>query len=284
MNELAKISFYKDCFSPVPGSHILLSDFYNSVINGDYATEIFTIRSNPDKAAELKKKLPGVTISGTFSHREEKSLILHSGRICIDIDAKMNPTITDWELLRDTLGTWESVEFVALSSSGKGVFVVIVIRYPEKHLQHFLALERTFKKYGLIVDPNCKDVSRLRFMTDDKGAVINKNVTEYRILYEEPKRRLTPHRNSKDDLGAVINEIVSKRLDITNSYKNWYEIGCALANELGERGRDDFHRLSQIYSGYKQKECDRQYSACLKNPKRYSRATIFYYKKQLTNE
>jgi len=148
-------------------------------------------------------------------------------------------------------------------------------------LLHYISLEKSFKKYGITTDPICKDVCRLRFITYDKDAVLNEKSVPYQILYEEPKRKYTRHLNSLDDLGDLINEIVSKGLDITNSYKNWYEIGCALVNEYGERGRDDFHRLSQIYPKYKQAECDRQYNACLKNPKKYSKATIFYYKKQL---
>lgn len=282
MSDLVNISLFKDCFNPVPFRNILLYDFYNCVIVGDYAKEIQEIRSNPESAYDLKKKLPCVTISGTFSHREEKSLTQHSGRICIDIDAKDNPAITDWPSLRDTIGTWESVEFASLSTSGKGVFVVILIRYPERHFSHFLAIERTFKKYGIKIDRQCKDISRLRFMTDDAGAILNKNVVHYRVLYQEPQRKAsTQFQNSGDDLDKVINDVISKGLDITNAYKNWYEIGCALANEFGEAGRERFHRLSKIYPKYKESKCDKQYNACMKSPKKYSKATIIYYINQL---
>lgn len=274
------ISFFKDCFSASPVKDISIFDFYDSIVKGDYATEINNIRSNQGDISKLKKELPGLTISGTFSHREIKGLLQHSGRICIDIDGKSNPQITDWPLLRTTLGTWESVEFAALSSSGKGVFVVIVVRYPEKHLLHFQALEKTFAKYGLVIDPLCKDVCRLRFMSYDSEAVLNYDVVPYRILYQEPEKKRRSKINPEDDLRKTIDVIVNMNIDITNSYKNWYEIGCALVNEFGERGRNDFHRLSKIYPEYKERECDRQYDKCLKNSKRYSRATIFYYLKQ----
>lgn len=277
MNDLAKISLFKDRLHSIPVKDILLYNFYFAVMNGDYKAEVEEIRAYPDKVKELKKKLPGVTISGTFKERNGEGLIQHSGRICIDIDGKENSFIKDWEEVRNTLGTWKEVEFASLSASGKGVFLVVVITYPAKHLLHYLALERGFKKFGIKIDNMCKDLPRLRFMTYDKDAVLNERVTPYQITYQEPKRIHTVKKNSNDDLEKVINEIVSKGLDLTNCYKNWYQIGCALANEYGYQGRNHFHRLSQINPDYKLSDCDKQYDKCLKNPKGYSKSTIFYY-------
>lgn len=282
MNNIVSISQFKNCFNPLPIKHIPLYDFYNSIINGDYASEVERIRSNPEAAKELKKKLPCVTVSGIFRHRDEKNLILHSGRICIDIDGKDNTHIEDWYLVRTTLGGWGSIEFAALSASAKGVFVVIPIRYPERHKDHYTALETIFAKYGLKIDSQCKDVCRLRFMTYDKDAVFNKDVTQFRLTYPEPRPKIKYHpRDLTDDLDMAINDVISRGQDITSAYKNWYEIGAALANEFGEGGRERFHRLSQLYPKYKPAECDRQYTACMRNPKKYTRATIFYYINQI---
>lgn len=282
MNDITKISLFRNRLQTAPVGDILLNSFYKTVLNGDYKTEIEKIRTNPDKAKGLKKMLPCVTISGTFKERNAEGLIEHSGRICIDLDAKDNPDIENWPELRDTLGTWNEVEFAALSASGKGVFIVILISYPEKHLQHYHAIENIFKnKYCIKTDPSCKDIPRLRFMSYDKDAIFNEKVTPCRIKYQEPKRTKNKYQTSTDDLGKIINEIVSQGLDITNSYKNWYEIGCALANEYGENGRDIYHNLSQNYPKYRYSECDRQFDKCLNNPKGYSKATIFYYKNQL---
>lgn len=282
MSDITQISFFKNCLHTTPIRDILLFNFYHTVINGDYRTEIEEIRANPNIVKDLKKMLPCVTISGTFKERNTNGLIKHSGRICIDFDAKDNPHIDSWPELRDTLGTWKEVEFAALSASGLGVFIVIPVSYPEKHLQHYRAIGNIFKnKYSIKTDPTCKDIPRLRFMTYDKDAVLNEKVTPFRMIFQESKQIKVRYQIETDDLGKTINEIVSKGLDITNSYKNWYEIGCALANEYGENGRNIFHKLSQNYPDYRHSECDRQFDKCLKNPKKYSKATIFYYKNQL---
>jgi hypothetical protein len=280
MNDIIKISLFRNLLLTTPVKDILLYDFYHDVINGVYKTEIDKIRANQENAKDLKKILPGVTISGTFKERNSALLINHSRRICIDIDAKDNPQFENWPVLRNTLGTWKEVEFAALSASGRGLFLVVVISNLEKHLLHYLAIENSFKKYGIVIDPSCKDIPRLRFVTYDKDAIFNEKVTPYKLIYQEAKQLKKKYQTKTDDLSRVINEVVRKGLDITNSYKNWYEIGCALVNEYGERGRDDFHRISQIYPKYKHTECDKQYDKCLKNPKGYTKATIFYYKKK----
>jgi hypothetical protein len=282
MNDKARISHFGNCFDTTPVGDIPLYNFYSAVKSGIYAQEVEKIRSchDPDEKKKLKKSLPCFTISGIFSMRNAQSLKQHSGRLCLDIDAKHNPQISDWKELRTTLGTWESVEFSSLSVSGKGVFVVTVILYPEKHQLHFLALEKVFSKYGLVIDPICKDICRLRIVSSDRDAVLNNEVVPFRLLYKVTKQLRRVQTVYNDTLQKAIDEIVKSGVDITESYKNWYEIGCALVNESGESGRDDFHRLSQFYPGYNQKECDKQYNACKRNPKEYTGATIYYYAKQ----
>ena len=283
MNDLTKISLFRNVRKTTPFGDIFLSDFYDCVQNGDYKTEIEKIRActDPEKIKELKKKMPAVTISGTFKIRNAYNLIKHSSRICIDIDGKENTHIDNWEEVRDTLGTWKEVEFASLSVSGKGLFVVVLIAHPEKHVSQYKALEAAFKKYGITIDRMCKDLPRLRFLTYDADAILNDYVIPYRVVNREANRVKKVYNNSSDELSRAVNEIISKGVDITGSYSNWYEIGCALVNEYGERGRDMFHGLSQNYADYKYSECDKQFDKCLRNPKGYTAATIFHYKKQL---
>lgn len=58
--------------------------------------------------------------------------------------------------------------------------------------------------------------------------------------------------------------VQAKRIDITNQYKDWFRIGCALAHEFGEEGRHWFHLISRVYEDYNEGDCDIQYSKCLK--------------------
>ena len=87
--------------------------------------------------------------------------------------------------------------------------------------------------------------------------------------------------NSGDKLDRLINRIVSQGIDITNSYKNWFEVGAALANEYGERGREYFHQLSKFHPEYSPGKCDKQYDHCLRNPGKFTAGTIVHYAKDV---
>lgn len=151
MKDLVKISLYKSVLQTVPFSNIHLRDFYYAVMCGDYEDEIKEIRANPDNSKELKRKLPGVTISGLFRERSAQGLIHHSGRICIDIDGKENPHLSNWVKIRNALGSWKEVEFCSMSASGNGLMAVVKIEFPEKHLSHYMALESAFLRQGIIL-------------------------------------------------------------------------------------------------------------------------------------
>jgi hypothetical protein len=281
MKNLVKISLYKSVLQTVPFTDIHLRDFYYAVMCGDYENEINEIRANPDRSKELKRKLPGVTISGLFNTRSSQGLIQHSGRICIDIDGKENPHLNNWPEVRNIVSTWKEIEFASLSASGNGIMAVFKIEFPEKHLSHFQALESAFLRQGIKIDPLCKDIPRLRFMTSDRDAFINSNASAHRILMKEPGRHVNrPYSSHSSIARELINEIHYSGADLTTTYKQWFEIGCALANEFGEQGRNDFHLLSGNYPGYKQPECDRQYDNCLKKREGYTIGTFFYYAKQ----
>lgn len=70
---------------------------------------------------------------------------------------------------------------------------------------------------------------------------------------------------TKNDLDNLITKIESTQIDITGDYATWRNIGFALADSLGESGRDPFHRISRFHSQYYPKECDTQFDACLKS-------------------
>jgi hypothetical protein len=70
--------------------------------------------------------------------------------------------------------------------------------------------------------------------------------------------------NTEQRVQRVINIINQKGIDITGDYKQWIEIGAAIAKEFGERGRSYFHEVSRFYLGYTKSRTDRQYDACTK--------------------
>ena len=78
----------------------------------------------------------------------------------------------------------------------------------------------------------------------------------------------TPHTapaaDTTDDIEVVTQRIEAARVDITGDYATWRDLGFALFDELGENGRDYFHRISRFYAGYTEKEADDQYDKCMR--------------------
>ena len=277
-----EISLFKNYFDSVPVRSANLNDFCSWVMEGDYQEEVSNIRREQNKEIRdtLKSKLPAVTISGTFKERRKSGLIKYSGLICLDIDSKENPSVENWHQVIRELSDIINIAFAALSVSGNGCFVIIPLAFPERHMEHFNALQSDFRSLGYNIDTLCSDVSRLRGMTSDTMAHYNPHAQPYRRVYDD-KNRVTKLKTFNDsDCMQLIEKIISEEKDITSEYKNWYEVGASLASTFGERGRELFHQLSRFYPKYDQRECDRQYNHCLKHPGNYSPATLFYYAKQ----
>ena len=69
--------------------------------------------------------------------------------------------------------------------------------------------------------------------------------------------------DQKADIQRVADELIARNLDITNAYRDWLRLGFALADGLGEGGRQLFHDLSRQCQKYDEAECDKQYTHCL---------------------
>ena len=70
-----------------------------------------------------------------------------------------------------------------------------------------------------------------------------------------------------EDVETVTGRIEARQVDITGDYECWRDIGFALADGLGEAGREYFHRVSRFYKKYNAKEADSQFTHCLKGRK-----------------
>ncbi len=76
------------------------------------------------------------------------------------------------------------------------------------------------------------------------------------------KAQEQPH--EPNDIEIITQRIESASIDITSGYENWRDLGFALSEELGESGRDYYHRISRFNPDYDQSECDKQYDRCLR--------------------
>ena len=256
----------------------------------EYKDDILRLRTvfDKDERNALKRSLPQATISGVFSPtRAKNNLSQHSGLICVDIDAKDNPDILDWETLKQDLSVLPQIAYCALSVSGKGLFLVIPLRYPEKHLQQFRQLQIDFRKMGIMIDSACSDITRLRCLSYDEHPIINENATLYEGVYvEKPKHKSFPTcfiyegENTSAEVAVCCRKIQQCGIDITASYDDWLKVGCALAT-LGESGRSLFHICSRQNAKYNAAKTDKMFTDLLRrNYQQVNIGTFFWMCKQ----
>lgn len=138
--------------------------------NGKSKALIDRIRITGNK--ELKTELPCILFSGQFNYRNSKSLVKHSGFICLDFDGfPDSETLLTW---KDTLESDEYTYSVFLSPSGYGLKCLIKIpAEPENHKSYFDALKEYYdSKY---FDSHCSDICRICFESYDPYLTINES-------------------------------------------------------------------------------------------------------------
>lgn len=85
----------------------------------------------------------------------------------------------------------------------------------------------------------------------------------------------------QQEIELLTKEIENRAIDIAPNYHSWRDLGFALADALGENGRDYYHRLSRFYPNYSYEETDKQFTACLKaHGHGITSKTIFHLAKQ----
>jgi hypothetical protein len=234
------------------------TNLYSFLKNKDNDIDLDTMRQQPD-FKEKKLSLPAVTVSGLFAgNHKTENLKKHSGLICIDIDEKEQ--IRGIDTIFNELKQLNNIAYLGRSCSGKGLFGIIPIKEPQKHLAHFLALEKDLAGREIIIDKSGKDITRLRFYSYDPDAYYNINAETYTSLYSPPVKE---HQYNNmvitvDDkkLTDAIKDIQDNHINIAESYDEWRDLAIIFNNELGEEGRKLFHAVSSQSSKYDEGESD----------------------------
>lgn len=281
-----------------------------------YTTLVETLRLEPDdsRRKRIKDLLPAITPSGVFHRRNANSLMTPSNLICIDIDGKDNPSISDMEELKVRLAKLPYVMYCGLSASGTGLFCIIPYEDYRKHKLHFYALEQDFKDMGIVVDSSCSDICRLRFYSYDEHPHINTNAEVYTKTLEKPSAiRSRPHHKtssgvlespgneatenlsleetllqpsnldfvsatplSKTQMAErLLNLVVEKQIDITEEYSDWFIICCVIKNLFGEKGAELFHKVSRFYPDYDYEETENLFQKTDSSRYRYNSDHLF---------
>jgi hypothetical protein len=241
------------------------------------------LRSSPDPQERkmLKNKILAFTPSGSFDYRNKAGLIKHSGLLQFDVDRKDNLHLTDLDAAKSQISALENVAYCGLSVSGEGLWGLVPIALPNKHGEHFDSLEKLFRmELDISIDISCRDVCRLRICSIDNNPYINVGATIFSDFKPPSARPEMQSKFTKDRneifVCAVISLIEKHRIDIVPSYREWFAIGCSLANTFNERGRDYYHAISSVNPSYDSGECNRQYNLSLQENYSYSFATFIF--------
>jgi len=270
-----KVSLFKNTFDRRPTTlrlGVILDKIRNCPRLKHACATLRTLNSKDERRLFKQIKLPGITASGVFPDgRSQSNSILPSGLIQVDFDDKSFPTLM---ILSDIVKLLKSdpytyVGFISPSGTGYKLLVRITSN-PANHLSHFRALEEYYRnKYGLVIDPNCKDLGRLCFLSYDPFIFINSEARVFQSKNERPDSPGTGNGNFNSDLETQVESVVRQieriKIDITDDYLNeWLKLGFALADGLGENGRSFFHRISLLSPKYDPVTADHQYNECLK--------------------
>lgn len=219
----------------------------------------------PDKMEfdkNVKPTLPAITPSGIFKPtRRSANLVKHTGLMVVDIDFKDQKI--DMNIIFDKLKGQKYMAYLGKSCSGKGLFGIMPIVYPEKHLSHFLNIEKELLSMDIVIDSSCKDITRTRLYSYDSEAYFNLNAVPYTSLYVAPPKQYNYVNCTLDledeKLQAMITDIQNNHINIAEYYPEWYRIAIILNNEFGEDGRELYHIISSQSRKYDEAENDEMF-------------------------
>ena len=232
------------------------------------------------------KNVPVITVGGLFNnYRSEANLLQHSGLICLDLDGVENiPAV------KEKITKLPFIAYCGLSISGTGLFVIIPIPIstPKGHFNRYAALEMYFiKNFGIIgtVDPQPKNIAAARFVSFDPDAYFNHAAIVYDDLPQPVKNQnampvIRQNKANTDDekVWSMVELIQERRLDFAPDYNDYLRTAFALANGLGESGRQVFHAVCQYSTLYNYTDAEKKYNEALKSKNgKVSLATFFGY-------
>ena len=185
MNELlsSSITFLQDVRQPGVFKSIQLREALGSVRDGKYKDLISGARTalmlgNDDEYARIKKTLPSFCYHGVFKGRvANDNFIASSSLFHIDVDK------LDHVKLTETLATLKAdphTVFAYVSPSEEGIKAAFrvdagKIKSDEDFKKAFTAIESYLAVKGITIDPACKDIRRISFVSYDPNLFYNKN-------------------------------------------------------------------------------------------------------------
>ncbi len=181
----SKITVFKDFADTSSPKHVDVVSVLSAIKHPSNSLKelVVSIRSSKDEKVkkELKKKLPCILFSGTFSERNDASLIEHSGFAVFDFDH-----IQDLSILKNKLKLIPYVFSAFVSPSGDGIKCVVKVpASKENHRANHEHALADIKKNLDYLPSSCFDktsinASRICFASHDEDIYINELATEFK--------------------------------------------------------------------------------------------------------
>jgi hypothetical protein len=290
-----KFTFFSNLLeADIPQKDIIMDELVGMIKAGAVKNTIERLRkadSKEDYKLIKKSQLPCVTLSGTFTHRDSKSLIRHSGYMQVDLD-----NVPEFDEIFENI-SYDIYTLACFKSPGGNGIKVIVKINPSNvtHTQQFYALERYYKEnYNIEIDRSCKDVARAMLLSYDPNIVYNplslvftelfqvgnssKKEEKVKIVYQS---YLNPAGSITELVEAITKESERRCIDLTKSYADWIKIGFALCAELGSSGKPFFRRLSARHPEYQVDICSELYDQLMvRNTGQVSIGSLVYLAKE----
>lgn len=177
MNSGKHITMFSSITNTDEPHYITIQDALQRIKEGKSKDKVDQVRSGESK---VKKTLPVALFSGVFDGRRDEQIKGHSGLIVLDFD---HIDVMDYKAL---LGTDQYIRACWTSPSGDGLKALVRITNPERHRDHFRALQAYFDRtYGLEVDPSGINVSRACFESYDPDIIDNENPESFGAMLSE---------------------------------------------------------------------------------------------------
>lgn len=279
---MPKISLFQNISQVKNPDELDLISFLEDIRDGKYEDVVNKCRIilNKEERDEFKKTMPTATFSGTFSHRNDESLIIHSGILAVDLDKIENIQSVKRQLQNDRF-----VYSVFMSVSGTGLRVLFRIE-ESKHRDAFKAISKyLYDTYDLVCDPNGISPSKPYIVSFDPYLFFRMSFDEVPVfkkyIKETPVKKVFDFIHTTDDFERVINQICVKSVNICEDYHDWIKVGFAICDEFGESGRRYFHEISKFSPKYSFQRTDKQYDYFLKSngSSKVNISTFYYFAK-----
>lgn len=248
-----------------------------------------------DDYKRLKRRIGQMaTFSGTFHGATKKNneIVTYSHIYMADIDLTDNPQYEgNLEQLKKDVNSIPYVFYSMASVGGKGLLALIYFgRGKEQYEKQFNAIYQTFAYRDIIIDTQCKDLSRGKYLSYDDSPYFN---AEARIFNDMTDIKPNDERALKtavnglksnptqtdtdEDVPTIIKrlevytqEAERNKVNLLGLEESWWKSAFGLAKTLGEQGRAYFHRLSSLdEQKYNKAENDRMYDRAISDCEKY---------------